>query len=118
MKWAGIIGFVTQGETLIDGEPSGIWGEIVTEKKYTGDLLRASFSNRNANTINDGISISNQISFIADPYFLNNFAFMRYATFMGQKWKIQNVDFSTQPRVTLTLGELYNGQSNQTTETL
>lgn len=111
-KWAGTIGFVKQEETLIDGEPSGVWEEVITEKKYTGDLTRASFSNRNVNTINDSITISNQISFIADVYAYDNFAFMRYATFMGAKWKITSCDFLNYPRATLTLGDMYNEEKN------
>lgn len=112
MKWAGVIGFAVQEETLIDGEPSGIWEEVIKEKQYTGDLTRSTYTSKNNNTINDGITISNVISFIADPYFLNNYATMRYASFMNQKWKIQNVDFYNQPRVTLTLGDMYNAESN------
>lgn len=112
MKWAGIIGFVKQEEKLIDGEPSGVWEEVVTEKKYTGDLTRSSFTNKNNSTVIDSVAISNQISFIADIYAYNNFAFMRYVTFMGQKWKITSVDFLNYPRVTLTLGDMYNEESN------
>lgn len=112
MKWAGKIGFVKQEETLIDGEPSGIWEEVVTEREYTGDLTRSSFSIKDVNTINDSVTVSNQISFIADPYAFNNFVYMRYITFMNSKWRISNIDLNNQPRMIITLGEIYNAESN------
>lgn len=106
-KWAGIIGFAIQKEQKTNGIPNGIWEEIITEKHYTGDSYKQRRSFQNFDSINDKINISNQISFVADPYALNNFNYMRYATFMGFKWKIKDVDVEY-PRLILTLGDAYN----------
>lgn len=111
-KWAGVIGFVTQEEQLIDGEPSGVWKEVVVEKKYTGILNRLNINNRNVNTVNDQINISNQISIIANLYARNNFVTIRYATLMGHKFKVSSIEFSEDHRLLLTLGDLYNEESN------
>ena len=52
--------------------------------------------------------ISNLISIIADPYAYKSFHSMRYVEFMGNKWKVANVEIQY-PRLILTIGGLYNG---------
>lgn len=103
-KWAGKIGYAETVET----EP-GDWDELITERQYYGDLIRNSrLLQHNSSGVNDNINIANQISIIADPYANQNFHAMRYVEFMGAKWKITNVEVSY-PRLTLTVGGLYNG---------
>lgn len=101
-KWAGIIGYSNQVETS-----PGIWEEVLIKKHYVGDLVRNTRSLTNDNQINDGVSISNQISFISDPYARENFHLIRYATFMGQKWKVTSADIEY-PRIVISLGGIYN----------
>lgn len=103
-KWSGMIGFENQAET----EP-GVWEDCIVEKKYFGDFLKNYRSLDDKSQINDSVSISNQISFVSDPYARNNFFKIRYATFMGAKWKVKNIDVQL-PRIVLSLGELYNEQ--------
>ena len=102
-KWYGIIGFIDTVET----EP-GLWEEQVVERSYYGDLIRNTRKLENSGGINDNINLSNEISIIADPYAKNNFSAMRYAKFMGAKWKITSVDVQY-PRLILSIGGLYNG---------
>lgn len=102
-KWYGIIGFIDTVET----EP-GLWEEQVVERSYYGDLIRNTRKLENSGGINDNINLSNEISIIADPYAKNNFYAMRYAKFMGAKWKITSVDVQY-PRLILSIGGLYNG---------
>ena len=101
-KWAGVIGF---GET-VETTP-GVWEDVVTERKYRGDLLRFNRRTQTASQINDDINISNQLSIIADPYANNNIFAMRYAVFRGAKWKITSVEVKY-PRLILELGGVYN----------
>ena len=102
-KFSGNIGFIDTVET----EP-GIWEEQVTERHYTGDLIRNTSRVQGSSSVNDSIVISNNISIIADPYAQQNFHSIRYAMFMGTKWKIDNVDVQY-PRLVLTMGGKYNG---------
>lgn len=102
-KFYGVIGYAATVET----EP-GIYEEQIVEIEYMGDVLRNTRRLREGSKINDDITISNQISIIADPYASNNFHTMRYVTFMGAKWKVSEVDVQY-PRLILTLGGLYNG---------
>lgn len=102
-KFYGKIGYVKTVET----EP-GIWEEEVTERSYSGDLIRNTSRYQSSGGVNDNINISNSISIVADPYANENFHHMRYAEFMGAKWKIENAEVQ-HPRIILTIGGLYNG---------
>lgn len=102
-RWAGKVGF----ETSVETEP-GIWGEKINERKYYGDLTRNARRLESSGGINDNVNISNEISFIADPYAKENFHAIRYVEFMGTKWKVSNIDVQF-PRLVLSLGGIYNG---------
>ena len=102
-KFYGAIGYAKTVETM-----PGVWAEQITERDYYGDVIRNSRRLQSSDKVNDDINISNQISIVADPYAINNFHSMRYAKFMGAKWKISDVEVQY-PRLLLTLGGLYNG---------
>ena len=101
-RWAGKVGF----ETSVETEP-GIWEEKINERKYYGDLNRNAHRLESSNVINDNINISNEISFLADPYAKENFHAIRYVEFMGTKWKVSNIEVQF-PRLVLSLGGIYN----------
>lgn len=101
-KYYGKIGYAEPVETN-----PGVWTEQITERSYYGDMIRNTRRLQSAEQVNDNINISNDLSIIADPYAINNFHAMRYAEFMGAKWKISNVEVQY-PRLILTLGGLYN----------
>lgn len=103
-KWFGQIGFAVTEETAPD-----VWVEHIVERSYYGDVLRNVRSTSTVNQINEGFSISNQISFVADPYAKENFYRMKYVTFMGAKWKINEVEVQY-PRLIMQLGGLWNGE--------
>lgn len=100
-KFYGTIGFGETKETA-----PGVWVEEIVEKNYYGDLIRNSRRLQSGEYLNDNITVSNEISILADPYASTNFHSMRYVSFMGAKWKISNV-IVQYPRLILTLGGLY-----------
>ena len=102
-KFCGVIGYAVTKET----EP-GIWEEQIVEVEYFGDVIRNSRRINAPGKVNDDISISNQISIIADPFANNNFHAMKYVVFMGAKWKVSEVTVEY-PRLILSIGGLYNG---------
>lgn len=101
-RWCGVIGYA---ETL-EIEP-GVWSEEFTERKYYGDLLRNSRRLQGLQQVNDDITISNQISILADPYAVQHFHAIRYAELFGTKWKVSSVEVQY-PRLILELGGVYN----------
>ena len=105
-KWYGEIGFAETVETK-----PGVWVEKITKRNYYGDVTRDSRRLQTADKLNDNINISNQISIISDPYANENFHSMRYAFYMGTRWKITDIEVQY-PRLNLTLGGVWNGESS------
>lgn len=105
-KWFGVIGFA---ESVVESTP-GVWTEVITERAYPGDIKRIYRRLQTTDQLNDNISITNEISIVADPFANDHFHKMRYASFAGTNWRISNVDASQRPRINLTLGGEWNGE--------
>ena len=101
-KWFGKIGYAETVETA-----PGVWVEQVTVREYYGDLTRNTRRLQTADKVNDDININNELSIVSDPYAMNHFYSMRYAEFMGAKWKITNVEVQY-PRLLLTVGGVFS----------
>lgn len=103
-KFFGKVGYSVTVETV-----PGVWEEIVEEREYFGDLVRNTSRRYEAsNGLNDNITISNDISIVADAFAYENFTHIRYVEFMGAKWIVSNVEIQ-HPRLLLTMGGVYNG---------
>lgn len=109
-KWFGKIGYAIQEES----EP-GIWEEKIIERDYYGDLLTDNRKRQSNSNVLDEITLSNMISIIADPFAYNNCSCMAYAEIMGARWKISEVEVKP-PRLNLTIGGVYNGNTPRTSE--
>ena len=102
-KWYGKIGYVDKVE-----EVPGVWVEQVVERPYFGDTMKNTRALQNSGEVNGSVTISNQISIVADPYAVDHIYAMRYAEFQGANWIVSSADVQ-HPRIILTLGGLYNG---------
>ena len=109
-KWFGKIGYAITSET-----ESGIWEPTIVEKEYYGDLTTDRRKRQNSGEVNDNINLANVISIIADPFAIQNCSYMAYAEVMGARWKISDIEVQY-PRLILTVGGVYNGDSPRTTE--
>ena len=76
-------------------------------REYYGDLNRNIRHVSSNDKVNEDISVNNELSIVSDPYALENFYQMRYAEFMGVKWKVSSVEVRY-PRLILSLGGVYN----------
>ena len=103
-KFFGSIGYAVTSETK-----PGVYEEQIIEREYFGDVNRNIRKLENSEHLNDDINVSNEISIVSDPFANENCYSMRYAEFMGTKWKITSVEVKY-PRLILTLGGVYNGQ--------
>lgn len=103
-KWYGGIGF----ECSVEKVP-GVWVEEIQERPYFGDLIRNTRRWQSGEYLNDNLTVSNQISVVADPFACQNFHRIRYVEFMGAKWKVSSVEVQY-PRLVLEVGEVYNEQ--------
>ena len=100
-KWYGNIGYADFVEVEL-----GIHQETITERSYFGDVIRNTRMLQSSSEINDSVNIGNQISIVADPYATDHIYDMRYVEYLGNKWKVTNVDVQY-PRLILSLGGLY-----------
>lgn len=107
-KFYGEVGYANTAET----EP-GIWEEVITERMYYGDVLKISRRLVNSGSVNDNLKVNNEVSIIADPFAYQNFVNIRYVNWLGASWKVTNVVVQS-PRLTLSLGGVYNGESGPT----
>lgn len=110
MKYYGAIGFVE----FVDQDPidhPGVKIEKITERVYSGDVLRIiGHSQPASEKVTDDLKLNNQISVLLDPYALDNFANIRYVTFLNSKWEVSAVDVQY-PRLVLSFGGLYHEQT-------
>lgn len=104
-KFDGMVGYVIPTES--EDNP-GFWDPIETEKRYRGDINRTIVHSSPVTEINDGFSMNNEISILADSYANENFSFIRYVVIGGSKWKVSSVTMNS-PRLVLVIGGLYNG---------
>jgi len=100
-KFYGPVGYADSVEMA-----PGVWEEQITERMYSGELIRNTRRLQGAETLNDNVNIANEISIVADPFAYQNFYRMRYIGYMGAKWKISNVEVQY-PRLILTIGGVY-----------
>ena len=101
-KYCGTIGYGSTRETK-----PGVWEVDITERTIYGDVIKNSRSLDANENLNDNINVSNRISFLADPYDLQNFHNIKYVSYMGSLWKVKMAE-EVYPRLILTLGGLYN----------
>lgn len=108
-RWAGKIGFAVNTEDVdpITEKGNGVWREELIERNYYGDITRNIRRLQSSGNLNDNISISNELSIVADPFVNENFHAIRYIYYMGTKWKVNSVEVQY-PRLILSFGEVYN----------
>ena len=102
-KFHGVVGYGDRIKTA-----PGVFEVKITERIYSGDLTRNTRRLQSSENVNDDITVSNEVSIIADPYASQNFHKIVYVIFMGTKWKVTNAEV-LYPRINLTVGGVYNG---------
>lgn len=109
MRFSGTVGYANNEETS-----PGVWTEVITTREYRGDVLRQARrlepSSAVPATLNPDIALENRFSIVADAYAYENFSKMRYVGWNGSNWTITTVDVQ-RPRIILTVGALWNGNT-------
>ena len=104
-KFVGMIGFSVESEDSLE---TGIWGPVITEKKYYGDIVNSTYKWNDNSKVNEDLNISNKFSIVANSFAIENIGNMLYVVWNGTKWKIITAEVSF-PRIILYIGGLYNG---------
>lgn len=105
MKYYGSIGYAETIETS-----PGVWEEQIIERNYTGDILRNTRKIEASEYLNDNLNVANRISILSDPYAIGHFSTIRYVIWLGEKWKVSEVEVQF-PRLILVIGGVYNGST-------
>ena len=103
-KFVGYIGFSVESE---DVPEFGIWVSTITEKKYHGDILNATYKWNDNSKVNEDFNISNKFSVVANNFAVENIGNMLYVKWNNVKWKIITAEL-VYPRIILYVGGLYN----------
>lgn len=106
-KYFGEIGFGVTEETR-----PGVHEPRIVSKEYYGDIVRNSRRLEGGSKVNDDLNINMTLSIVADPFAFNNFHQLKYAEYMGAKWKATSVEPQF-PRLVITLGGVYNGEDSE-----
>lgn len=107
MKYFGKIGYGVTEETR-----PGVHKPRIVEREYYGDIVRNSRRLESGSKVNDDLNINISLSIVADPFAYQNFHQIKYAEYMGAKWKATSVE-PQYPRLIITLGGVYNGEDDE-----
>lgn len=107
MKYFGNIGYGVTEETR-----PGVHKPRIVEREYYGDIVRNSRRLQDGSKVNDDLNINIILSIVADPFAYQNFHQIKYAEYMGAKWKATSVE-PKYPRLMITLGGVYNGEDDE-----
>jgi hypothetical protein len=105
-RYFGAIGYAETVETA-----PGVWQEQITERKYSGDILKNTSKTREGENLNPNLVLENRLSIVADPFAYENFHAIRYVQWMGTKWQVSAVEVQ-RPRLILTVGGIFNEQAS------
>ena len=103
-KFYGAVGYAEPIETR-----PGFWEDSIVERTYRGDVVRNNIRRTTSqDSTLDDLTISTQISIVADEFADFHCHSMKYVRFRGVCWKITDIE-PQPPRLKLTLGGIYNG---------
>ena len=111
-KWFGKVGYALPAH---ETEP-GIWKSGIVEHEYYGDLTTDRRKRQSSGEIVDNINLADEISIVADPFAYENCSYITYVEIMGTKWRVTEIDPSQRPRLILTIGGVWNGDTPGTAE--
>ena len=101
-KFYGEIGFAISKETA-----PGVYTDTIERRVYYGEVNSRRIRTTNGTSINDNVNVSDEISIVSDPFANEHYFAMKYVTYMGVKWKVENISVQF-PRLVLSLGGMYN----------
>ena len=102
MRYHGRIGYFETVETK-----PGLWEEKIILREAYGDVFRNTKRDVSSSAVNDKITVSNQISIVADPYAQEHFFNIRCIEWQGALWSVNDVEVQY-PRLVINLGGLYH----------
>ena len=109
MKFSGHAGFRLND---VEVEPDVFEPQLVV-KSIRGDVVQTRYrriQNGDRSTI-DNIQLTNQLSIVANQFFMKHIINLLYVEYQGVKYKVEEYTIRA-PRILLSLGGIYNEQEN------
>lgn len=91
-----------------EDQGTGVWKTVITERIYSGDVVRNYRRQQQDEKVNSDLTTATQISIVSDSYANEHFFAIRYVEWAGTLWEVRNVNQES-PRLILELGGVYNG---------
>lgn len=101
-RFYGKVYYETQIETT-----SGVYTPSITYRYYYGDIIRAARRYESGNLVNQNLTLSHEISILADAYAFDNYANIKCVELDGHLWAANYVEIN-RPRIKITIGGLYH----------
>ena len=111
-RYHGKVGFLIPK----DNQETGIAEPEVVEKPFFGTVLEHVRRWETTEHINDNLTVANQIAITADDFAFKYASSIAYVEYMGGLWKVTSIRVK-RPRIILTLGGVWNGQTPVSSET-
>ena len=102
-RYCGMVGFSSTQETT-----PGVWEEVITERKYYGDISKDFRKNNSSDKVVKDISLGNLFSIVCDPFAFENLSFIKYIKYLGIAWTVESVEVQY-PRLLISVGGRWNG---------
>lgn len=102
-RFSGLVGYATEEETV-----PGVWTPVERTRKMKGNIIRQSATNQSSGNVNDDVSLNHRISLIGDAYAFDNYFNIKWVKMDTKRWKVTSIEVS-RPRITVTLGGVWNG---------
>jgi len=110
VRFFGVVGFSNNQETS-----PGVWEDVITEKSYTGDVIKDTRQlEASSEHINGDINVRNSISIVANGFANERIFAIKYVKWRGVRWHVTDVDVRP-PRLILSLGGIWNGNTPNVT---
>lgn len=103
-RYCGKVGFLVEDRKTAPG----VHVPTLEQRIYYGDITRIARQNTAGQSINDNLTLSMQVSIMADTFAYEHAYAIAFIEYSGSRWKVSSVDIQ-RPRLILTLGGVYNG---------
>ena len=98
-----VVGFVVSTEDDCD------WEDVPFEKKYSVTIKKLRQNFNTSDTTSGEIKIRNVFEIVGDSYLFKHISEIRYLVWKDQRWIIDTLELLETPRISVTIGGIYNG---------
>lgn len=103
MRYSGVMGYAVNTEVS-----PGVYEDIIQERPYLGNVEQRTETFVNGDTLIPNYRLTTSVSVLSDGVFKDMYENLRYIEYKGIRWTASSIVHGY-PRITIYLGEVYNG---------